>query len=581
MRKQLLIMSSVEHQSHFPEPIIRLFSTPEFDLIDDVIDLHQRFDVFVLCNGQLLNATSQKLISPFEYNLVLNKQLILAQNEIEQLTKSGRYEKAYIYIDSENDEDVEHLGLTLVNNVKQLKQIVKKPSIAHSFNFNDLNIYRSGISGLTDLKGMVRANQRIGASLAYVNSDNPKLLNAFLSLLENERCFLDNGIVTYNGKAAKKKGNIPTPKEIFLQYKAIIDKLSPQEAKNLQIVIVDDIVDQQAAENILRENKELILYLIERTDVMLPIHKCHIYKNKSLLEHARTMLEILDFPQGLRLAVPTKKRLSTGLGDVFPRLEVSEINDLLAIQHQGVNFFRKVHFLALTECSDNDKYEFPLFMRLLACADSNVIDVSLDGQRLSALFGGKNSKRKGTLIQDIIRKRKRERVIKNDPYFINFSDKWTDEPTLYEFILSVLERDHEKFKTEFNTIIASPKQGIDKIVGDTLSQIELEIQSMLVDMPTGLVVELEQRVKSHYWHEIIHLRPFHDHFSLSSKDREDAICSLFSQSTSELPRKSTIPCGAITKRQQNLIADKERQALDLEVSRSIWMKGEGYYQSFN
>lgn len=582
----MLLLVESKEQSLLPEFPLKLFQSNEFSIVNETIDITERFKVCILYRNGLIDCdTHERLLFPNHREA--DAQYLIERHQSKLIAAIKAHDgDVFMYIrnaDKVNTDMLNQLGVNVLTDLDALRQCIVKTSTIASFNFDKCTIFRSGVSGEVDLRGTFRSNQNVGASLAYINDKKPKLLDMFLSILDLEPCFLDNGIVTFNGKQSKSKQVIiPTPTETLLAYKRIVDRLQPEQAKKLSIVVVDDIIDQQEAEKIISDNKDLILYLCARADVMLPIHACHKFKKRTLVEHAKRMLSILDYPDGLRLAVPTKKTLKTGLGEVKPRLDIEQIKQLLDITKPNVKtrYFPKVHFLALTEVTDSNPDQFPLFIRLLTCAERGIQDVSMDGQRISALFGCRvNSNRQGSRIQRHIEQIQREMTVKADPIYIKFNDSWADDPCIFEYFLNKIEASISSaidFKSKFN-------RHIDNLIeGDCQKTISESFSKIMLEFPANYIQEIENCLKSIFWDEISQLRPFNQSIELQSKYREQAISLVLNQETMKPQRDcplflSNLRIAKKQTKQERELHCKRQSHNDKRIS---FISRECYYQSF-
>nr|CAH7372065.1 conserved hypothetical protein [Vibrio chagasii] len=241
--------------------------------------------------------------------------------------------------------------------------------------------FRSGVANLPEL-GYLAAGCDVGASLAHTNrAKGTDLLSALLGATKASRLFLDNGIITM-----VNEGKQIDTDWVFDEYEAIIDSLKPSQAKNVSIVVPDDVFDNQMALEIIHKYAPRILKLASKCDVILPVHR-----SGDIKKHALSMMEALKFKKGIRLGVPclTKKDLDFALS-------VKDIDTLLSLKNpkfDGVPLFEKVHFFGMSEATGKMKLQ----PRLLT-AKLHGVELSVDCCRTTAVFGKtKNGYRKGTV----------------------------------------------------------------------------------------------------------------------------------------------------------------------------------------
>ncbi|ELP6119496.1 TPA: hypothetical protein I7730_00130 [Vibrio vulnificus] len=260
----------------------------------------------------------------------------------------------------------------------RLTRIIKNVTTNSQFPITN---FRSGVANFPEL-GYLAAGCDIGASLAHTNrAKGSDLLSALLNATNSSRLFLDNGIITM-----VNEGKQIDTDWVFDEYEAIINSLKPRQAKNVSIVVPDDVFDNQAALDIVHKYAPRIMKLAAKCDVILPIHR-----SEDIKKHAMSMMEALGYRKGIRLGVPclTKKDLDFALS-------VKDIDALLSLKnpkHDGVSLFEKAHFFGMSEATGKMKLQPRLLIAKL-----HGIDLSVDCCRTTAVFGKtKSGFRKGTV----------------------------------------------------------------------------------------------------------------------------------------------------------------------------------------
>ncbi|PMK78593.1 hypothetical protein BCT94_05770 [Vibrio breoganii] len=232
--------------------------------------------------------------------------------------------------------------------------------------------FRSGVANTSEL-GYVAAGCPVGGSLCHTNSSKMShLLVELLRTTKHRPCFLDNGLITL-----LNQGRRINTDWVFDQYREINKSLTGAAAKNLYVVVPDDVSSNENAVAILKKHKQDILDLNKRVEVILPIHK-----SANIEQHALTMMEALGFPANLRLGIPCLKK--KGLDLVLP---LDDIERLLALKHptRATPLFSKVHFFGMSEATSDGKLQPRLLLAKMYGLDGAA--VSLDCCRTTALFG--------------------------------------------------------------------------------------------------------------------------------------------------------------------------------------------------
>lgn len=261
-------------------------------------------------------------------------------------------------------------------------------------------LFRSGVANFSEL-GYLAAGCDIGTSLAHVNTKkSTDLLSVILDSAKRAKIFIDNGIIT-----CVNQGKEVNPDWIFDQYEQIISSLKPAVAKNISIVVPDDVACNENAVAIVKKYKKVIKKLANRCDVILPIHK-----SEDIRSHALNMMSELNFHSNIRLGVPCLTKAGLNFA-----LEVSDIDAILSLKHptKGTPLFSKVHYFGLSDVTAAKK-----LAPRLKIAELHGVDTMLDCCRTAALFGKtKKGLRKGSEKAEAIKSEHMETQVKeSDAY---------------------------------------------------------------------------------------------------------------------------------------------------------------------
>ncbi|WP_281188862.1 hypothetical protein [Vibrio harveyi] len=264
--------------------------------------------------------------------------------------------------------------------------------------------FRSGVSNTSEL-GYVGARCAVGGSLANTNTTKmTHLLNELLNTTHHRPLFLDNGLITLTNS-----GKQLDTRWVFDQYKSILKTLSRKQAKNLFVVIPDDIKSNQRALEIVRRHKREILEMSLSCEVILPIHKSF-----DIERHALLIMNELNNSNNIRLGIPslTKPKLDLALS-------TEDIDRLLSIKNPrkpNKPLFNKIHFFGMSESSSKEKLGSRMLLAALHGIDGN--NLSLDCCRTTALFGyNKTSLRKGSQIAlEISQQHLQKQVVNSSEY---------------------------------------------------------------------------------------------------------------------------------------------------------------------
>lgn len=282
----------------------------------------------------------------------------------------------------------------------RLSRIIKNTASEDEFN---PVLFRSGVANFAEL-GYLAAGCDLGTSLAHVNTEkSTDLLSALLDGAKQSKLFFDNGIIT-----CVNQGKDVDSDWIFNQYEAIISSLKPSVARNISIVVPDDVMCNESAIAIVKKYKKQIKALARRCDVILPIHK-----SSDIRAHALRMMSELNYNSNIRLGVPclTKKGLNFAL-------DVADIDALLSLKNPKKDnepLFNKVHYFGLSDATAAKKLQPRLMV-----AELHGVDTTLDCCRTAALFGKtKTGLRKGSQKVEEIKANHVENYVKKSPDYIS------------------------------------------------------------------------------------------------------------------------------------------------------------------
>ncbi|KIF53367.1 DUF6884 domain-containing protein [Vibrio owensii] len=242
--------------------------------------------------------------------------------------------------------------------------------------------FRSGVANMAEI-GFIASGNDVGTSLAHVNSNKQTdLLSVILdSTKTGRKVFVDNGLITL-----LNKGKEIDTDWVFAEYSRLIASLKPRHAKNVWIVVPDDVASNENAVAILRKHSRQIRQLAKKCNVILPIHRA-----PDIRQHALSLMSELKFGK-VWLGIPclTKKNLDLALS-------TREIDQLLTLKSPtGEMLFPRVHFFGMSEAT----YKSKLNPRLLL-ADLHNAEVSLDCCRTASVFGKTtNGLRKGSQLAE-------------------------------------------------------------------------------------------------------------------------------------------------------------------------------------
>lgn len=263
--------------------------------------------------------------------------------------------------------------------------------------------FRSGVANMAEI-GFIASGNDVGSSLAHVNSNKQTdLLSVILdSTKTGGKVFIDNGLITL-----LNQGKEIDTEWVFEEYSRLIASLKPRHAKNVWIVVPDDVVSNENAVAILRKHSRQIRLLAKKCNVILPIHRA-----PDIRQHALKMMSELKFCKAW-LGIPclTKKNLDLALS-------TKEIDQLLTLKSPaGEMLFPRVHFFGMSEAT----YKSKLSPRLLL-ADLHNVEVSLDCCRTASVFGKTtNGLRKGSqLAENLKEDHVKQQVTKSSGY-----QEWT------------------------------------------------------------------------------------------------------------------------------------------------------------
>ncbi len=355
--------------------------------------------------------------------------------------------------------------------------------------------FRSGVANVTEL-GFVSAGCSVGGSLAHTNTNKmTHLLSELLNTTKHRPLFLDNGLITLLGKNKCIDTNW-----VFEQYKSIANTLPRKQAKNLYIVVPDDVNDNAAAIAILKRHKADILDLMRSgVEVIIPIHR-----SKDIEALALSMLKEVNYSTKVRIGIPCLKKKDLDLA-----LSVEDIERLLSIKHPKDpkrKLITKLHFFGLSEASGKVKRESRLLVAsLYGLTDS---DVSMDCCRTTAVFGksGATNLRVGSqLEQDIATEHVKAQVVASHSFADEFYAPEGEPFATAKFYEMINEFEIFDFICLYNEVMAdNPMLRIDHefVQGDEVEAMELAWQLTSVK---AVDVYIYDKLKDMNWRSFTHM----------------------------------------------------------------------------
>ncbi|MCG9579081.1 hypothetical protein L1D14_23040 [Vibrio tubiashii] len=244
--------------------------------------------------------------------------------------------------------------------------------------------FKSGVANMAEL-GYLASGYAIGTSLAHVNTKKQTTLLAAIldGAKQGQKIFIDNGLITL-----MRQGKPIDPEWVFDQYQKIVDSLQPRDAKNISIVVPDDVCPEEALKKVEAHSKQ-ILALSKKVDVILPIHRA-----SCIASHALALMKSLKFSRNIRLGIPCLKDKEKDL--TLPLHDIDTLLSLKSPKHSGEMLFRKVHMLGMSEATPKAKLQ-----PRLKLAELYNVTLSLDACRTKAVFGKTTNGglRKGSAIE--------------------------------------------------------------------------------------------------------------------------------------------------------------------------------------
>lgn len=376
---------------------------------------------------------------------------------------------------------------------------------------NTVTLFRSGLASADELIGLIRANQHIGASLAYINCDSRAyLLNYITQSLANGRhAFLDNGLIT-----KIRQGKNVNCHEVFQQYIDIVYALPVSSARRLHIVIPDEPLSASRSLQIVATHKKQIEYLARRANVILPVHRCH-----NIVKHARDMLASLDKDVKLTLGVPCKANIKTSSGKHRLRLSIEEIQMLFNIKKDNGNLaFKSVHYFALSEHTRGKVFEERVHL-----ANLYNIKASADACRTTALIGNEaNSERQGSVVMRQVSSELWHQATLQTEHYKHYSvEHERDEPLVTLAALDLIELDVLAFVKQWNAF-QDAQWSLD-IDGLSLEQAQNYCEEFLMNLPGYLEADFHDALKGQFWKSIAEEK----HKPTSKAKRSETFTRLF------------------------------------------------------
>lgn len=395
-----------------------------------------------------------------------------------------------------------HRGSTqMLSRLKRLLISAKKPVVS---SMHDMTIFRSGVSSVSDQVGYHLNRQSKGYSLANVGpSKYPKLYSLLVNdLKEGLPVFLDNGIVT-----ALNEGVEIDPKDVFSEYRKIVDSLPRKLLKLLYLVMPDSPFCSKTSIAIAKKHSKAIRYIARKTNLIVPIH--HYAHEAEPIKIEDVATSILDELKGTKLVlgVPCKATITdkaTGQ-KIKPRLSTSEIEKLLSLKQGNTPCFTKMHCLGMSEVTRGGHLQERIGLAL-----AYNVAIQFDCCRTSALFTVKSDTRKaaiGTKVLERVSPKIKSINTQNSARYRDYTNtlEW-DDPALHGYATELIEEDPDKF------IKLWDKNNIHMSVGYMSFDSELEkkeyLNNLLFDYPVLGEVELLNVLK----------RMFIEHFSKQSHE---------------------------------------------------------------
>jgi hypothetical protein len=278
-------------------------------------------------------------------------------------------------------------------------------------------LMRSGCCNESEFLALLKSNEAIGTSLAYLSSG--KAMGYTIDAIKNKKTiFIDNGMIT----AATRSQVLDIPL-VFEQYISLLKSI--KGTQTVSIVIPDNPFSALAALNVIAQYNKEIKWLANKCNVIIPIHKSI---DISPLDQVHQVISILGEKTARRITLGIPCR---SIPNFDWRLPIADVESLLNIKDSNNDLlFTKVHFLALSEATRGTVYQ----ERVALCQMYNV-NMSADACRIPALFGAINSKRKGSVLA---REVKESMTIYNEElseYLNNYGhEDEVDNPYVFEYI---------------------------------------------------------------------------------------------------------------------------------------------------
>lgn len=275
-------------------------------------------------------------------------------------------------------------------------------------------LFRSGCANRTEFCGYLSANEAIGTSLAYI--DSKSVLNHIIDTIKNKTpIFLDNGLIT-----ATRKGYSLSEPDVFKRYIEIIKSI--RNTKSLSIVVPDNPFCQDSALSTIKTFKKEIKWLASRCQVIIVFHKPI---QRSVREQAQLVYKTLG-TTAFTAGIPCRN----SKGNEW-RLPLGDIESLFMVKRKDETpLITQAHFLALSEKTLGKAYA----ERLSLCSMYGV-KLQADACRTTALFGGDDSSRKGSVLAREVKKDIVKANTINSTLFKEYdSEKEIDSSSLWDEI---------------------------------------------------------------------------------------------------------------------------------------------------
>ncbi|WP_318521161.1 DUF6884 domain-containing protein [Photobacterium leiognathi] len=396
-------------------------------------------------------------------------------------------------------------------------------------------IFKSGVANADEAVAYMSADCAIGSSLAYFSS-KPYLKFFVGESLKTHDCFVDNGIIT-----AIKSGKFVKPKEVFANYKNIVNELAPVQAKRLSIVVPDNFLFPYLSQQVVKENVDDILWLLDRCQVILVVHSCI-----NIVSHARVMLDALNNHPNIVLGVPSRLNIETGIdvvGKINPRLSLAQIESLLEMKvssEDGKNkrkAWSNIHFLGASDKSGS-MYK----QRVELAMQYGYLNCHFDTNRTPAIMG---SESESNLIGSVNLRYLRHAILHNktlDDGLRDYDELDTDDSRIYPLFLDRLSDDLSEYLQIWNKAV--PELAFSEIeVRDFKAKAMMDYDAVIEDLSDILMripaTYLADHTIKNCWRMFVN----ESHYANNTEARIAAICKTMLDDSDEMkqPKPVALP----------------------------------------